>query len=180
MKNQDRARNYELARMHMEQSIGKPINHEMIKNLHTIVMGSSEVIGYRKMGACVRNEFSGEKRYLAPDPFSYDIQMLMDKLLLSYDQPLSKIEKAARIHWGMVKIHPFQDGNGRTARLLTLLVLRNNGYTDLDCQRLEEYFQAHRKLYDDSLDDGNVSFQNFDNVSLNFIRFLQEGLKQNP
>lgn len=32
--------------------------------------------------------------------------------------PLEPVEKAAWIHAEFVKIHPFQDGNGRTARLM--------------------------------------------------------------
>lgn len=39
------------------------------------------------------------------------------------------IEVAAMIHQKLVDIHPFVDGNGRTARLLMNLVLFQNGYT---------------------------------------------------
>jgi len=41
---------------------------------------------------------------------------------------LHPIELAAYAHRRLVDIHPFQDGNGRTARLLMNLILVNRGY----------------------------------------------------
>lgn len=41
---------------------------------------------------------------------------------------LNSIEKAALAHYKLVKIHPFFDGNGRTARLLMNLILIREGY----------------------------------------------------
>ncbi len=41
---------------------------------------------------------------------------------------LHPIELAAYAHRRLVDIHPFQDGNGRTARLLMNLILINRGY----------------------------------------------------
>ena len=38
------------------------------------------------------------------------------------------VEFAARLHEGLVTIHPFVDGNGRAARLLMNLVLLQAGY----------------------------------------------------
>lgn len=39
------------------------------------------------------------------------------------------VELAAEAHYKLVTVHPFTDGNGRTARLLMNLVLMQNGYT---------------------------------------------------
>lgn len=41
---------------------------------------------------------------------------------------LHPVERAARVHVDFVKIHPFIDGNGRTARLLLNLELMKEGY----------------------------------------------------
>ncbi len=41
---------------------------------------------------------------------------------------LHPVELAAEAHYQLVTIHPFVDGNGRTARLLMNLVLMQNGY----------------------------------------------------
>lgn len=41
---------------------------------------------------------------------------------------LHPIELAALSHWRLVFLHPFQDGNGRTARLLMNLILMKANY----------------------------------------------------
>jgi len=41
---------------------------------------------------------------------------------------LHPVEQATRAHFRLVDIHPFIDGNGRTARLLMNLLLMRHGY----------------------------------------------------
>ncbi len=47
---------------------------------------------------------------------------------LSRDQTLHPVELAAEAHYRLVTIHPFVDGNGRSARLLMNMILLMNGY----------------------------------------------------
>lgn len=67
--------------------------------------------------------------YVPPDP------SLVPKLMVEFDQWLRKkrkpeeiIDFAAQAHFRLVDIHPYVDGNGRTARLLMSLVLMKEGY----------------------------------------------------
>lgn len=55
---------------------------------------------------------------------------LMDEfqIWLTSQHDLHPIELAAEAHYKLVTIHPFVDGNGRTARLLMNLLLMINGY----------------------------------------------------
>lgn len=48
--------------------------------------------------------------------------------LAARQKKLHPVELAAYAHRRLVDIHPFQDGNGRTARLLMNLILVNQGY----------------------------------------------------
>ena len=53
----------------------------------------------------------------------------MDKLLVDLAAaPDHPVKFAADAHYDFAKIHPFVDGNGRTARLLMNLLLLQNGY----------------------------------------------------
>jgi Fic family protein len=64
-------------------------------------------------------------------PSAIKIQRLMNEFFEWYyrnKKKLSVAELAAWVHYKMVYIHPFIDGNGRTARLLMNLILIQNGY----------------------------------------------------
>jgi Fic family protein len=54
------------------------------------------------------------------------------------------VERAARLHTGFVCIHPFVDGNGRTARLLLNLELIRAGFPAavLPVERRLRYYEA--------------------------------------
>lgn len=57
---------------------------------------------------------------------------------------LHPVERAARVHYEFVKIHPFVDGNGRTSRLLMNLELMKAGFPAavLSVQRRLKYYEA--------------------------------------
>lgn len=69
---------------------------------------------------------------------------------------LHPVERAAKVHVDFVKIHPFIDGNGRTARLLLNLELMKEGYPPIIIRNEDRvrYYNAldlaHTKnVYDD-------------------------------
>jgi Fic family protein len=64
-------------------------------------------------------------------PSSVKIPRLMQEFLEWYysnKRKLPVVELAAWVHYKLVHIHPFIDGNGRTARLLMNLILLSHGY----------------------------------------------------
>ncbi len=50
---------------------------------------------------------------------------------------------AALAHYQFATIHPYYDGNGRTARLLTTLILHKAGYGLKGIYSLEEYYSRN-------------------------------------
>ncbi len=57
---------------------------------------------------------------------------------------LHPVERAARVHSGFVKIHPFADGNGRVSRLLMNLELMKSGFPPavLPVEKRLPYYEA--------------------------------------
>ena len=70
---------------------------------------------------------------------------------LSAEQDFSSVIKAGIAHLHLVAIHPFVDGNGRTARLLALLLLQCSNYGFRKLISLDTYYQRNRGEYIDSL-----------------------------
>ena len=58
---------------------------------------------------------------------------------------------AAIAHYQFATIHPYFDGNGRTARLLTNLVLHKSGYGLKGIYSLEEYYATNLQADYDAL-----------------------------
>ncbi|MBI5553745.1 MAG: Fic family protein [Candidatus Diapherotrites archaeon] len=76
----------------------------------------------------------------------------MKNYLQEYEQQKSKLhplELSAWAHWKLVRIHPFQDGNGRTARIIMNFILHRNGYAMIDIKTKEkqQYFNALEKCH---------------------------------
>ncbi len=63
-------------------------------------------------------------------PFPSQVPVLMKKFVakIAKRKKLHPVEFAAWIHKELVTVHPFKDGNGRTARLLMNLALLQSGY----------------------------------------------------
>ena len=58
------------------------------------------------------------------------------------------IKDIAKVHGELLFIHPFREGNGRTARILANLMARKQGYTGLNFRRVnfDEYIIAVQQV----------------------------------
>jgi Fic family protein len=86
-------------------------------------------------------------------PFHVDLPIMMREfsLWLREKDSLNPVLKAGIAHAHLIAIHPFVDGNGRTARLLTTLLLQRNGYGFRNLLSLDAYYQRNRDSYLDAL-----------------------------
>ena len=103
-------------------------------------------------------EWGGEYRALEVHPAKtdfnpytepFDIRPEMDNLIewsRKAQKEMHPVKYAADLHYKFVTIHPFRDGNGRTARLLMSLALTENGYPVVnimpDNESREEYMET--------------------------------------
>ena len=128
----------------------KEISQELIQRIHEFVTK-----GILKNPGQYRTEnvtITGAK--IRPPSF-LKIVKLMDGYIQNIQKlKIQTIKKAAYIHHEFVRIHPFIDGNGRVARLLTNFYLTKEGYPPIIIQK------ENRKNYYKSLnkaDQGNLS-----------------------
>lgn len=161
LKPEQEIRNYFLALELLENKLIKqePISKDLILKVQKqICFGESkEKIGIRQpMPAgvlfAVWND-DGTPAYIPPE--QKDISPLLDELIEyineSTDHPLIK---AALLHYQLVTIHPFEDGNGRTARIISSYFLSLCGYGFKSIGSLEEYMSYNIEEYYDSIQMG--------------------------
>lgn len=105
--------------------------------------------GFRKLpGTVLKNQTSGTVVYEPPqDPAV--IEKLMADLVafIHADDGLDPLLRMAVAHHQFESIHPFYDGNGRTGRILNLLVLQREGLLDLPVLYLSRYITSTKPDY---------------------------------
>jgi len=148
LKHEQEVYNYYQAINFLEKQAQKavPFSISLLLETQAIVQkgSSEEKIGLRKQMPpgvlfAVYDSISRVPDYIPPE--HSDIEMLLNELVnyvnSTDDHPLIV---AATVHYQLVTIHPFEDGNGRTARLLSSYILTINGFGFNGIGSLEEYF----------------------------------------
>ncbi|RLC67037.1 MAG: Fic family protein [Chloroflexi bacterium] len=131
----------------------EPVTEHTIRSIHALVLRTidDEAAGsYRRVQVYITGS-----EYKPPEPIVVPGAMGdLNAWLNSHEAgALHPVERAAVAHFRLVHIHPFTDGNGRTARLLMNLLLMRAGYPPAVI-RVED-----RLAYYDALDtahEGNV------------------------
>jgi cell filamentation protein, protein adenylyltransferase len=119
---------------------GDELTEELIRRLHALVEGRQRPTPYRDGQNAIRASESGALVYLPPE--AKDVPGLMTDLV----EWIRGAEKdrlpppliAGLAHYQFVTIHPYYDGNGRTARLLATFLLHRDGYGLHGLYALEE------------------------------------------
>jgi len=106
----------------------EPLTEWIIKNIHGMILKGIDDRNagkYREIGVRI----SGST-HIPPEFFR--LPELMEKYIEYYNfnkRKMHPVILAADMHRKIVDIHPFTDGNGRTARLIMNLILLQSGYT---------------------------------------------------
>lgn len=96
----------------------------------------------------VNDPRSGNTIYWPPD--AVGVPALLKDLILFVETNITKIDPlilAGLFHKQMVVIHPFMDGNGRTTRLLTKILLANMGLNTFNLFSFENYYNQNVTRY---------------------------------
>lgn len=108
---------------------------------------------YRTKQVIVKSANDGQVVFRPP--VSVEVPYLVDEFVEWLHSPhiaqLHPIFRAAITHYQLVYIHPFIEGNGRTARALATLVLYATGYDFKKFFSLEQYFDKDVQAYYDAL-----------------------------
>jgi Fic family protein len=153
-----------------------------ILDIHYLILkgiNTSEAGKFRTREVGVRK--SDGEIYHFTNPLKVQEQMEQFVIWLQTQSQIHPVVLATLTHYKFVSIHPFIDGNGRTARLLMNLVLLQNGYPQavIKVVNRAEYILAIEKAQsENSLDDFYFVIANAVGESLDaYLQILSEDIK---
>ena len=132
----------------------------LIRTLNSIVLrGLPDPLAqsrgrFRLGGSAVVGEQTSEILYLPPPPEQVpDLMRDLETLIKEWSESYRPAIVAALAHFALVSIHPFEDGNGRTARLVAHMLLDREGdsvqgmlaVNEAIASRQSDYIQALRE-----------------------------------
>jgi len=135
----------------------RPITEETILHLHALVVKGilppAEIGQYRRVPVVVGVPTTGEIVYRPPG--WQDVPELVADFVAWLNSPqaatLMPVLQAGIAHYELVRIHPFVDGNGRTARALATLILAQKDFDTKRFFALDEYYNQDRASYYEAL-----------------------------
>ncbi len=134
---------------------GSPLTESDVRSLHRLVLqrSSPDIAGrYADLPRYVRTEAG---RHSFPSPA--EVPALMGDFAAWLGTAPDSPETAFTAHRRLVDIHPFNDGNGRTARLLMNLILIRAGYPPV-AVRPEDRLDYVRSLQQAQAGQGSENF----------------------
>ncbi len=129
------------------------LSTHILQEIHRLTVAGllppGEAGHYRTVKVVIRNTATQEITFRPPPPT--EVAFYLDELFawLKSDegQDTHPLLRAGILHYELVRIHPFTDGNGRTARAMALLLLFLEGYQVKKFFALEEYYDSHPEEY---------------------------------
>ena len=131
---------------------GGPITEELIRGIHSQLVagvrgGSAGPGEYRTIQNYIVN--TRTKKIIYTPPPAREVPRMMADLVgwLQTEGDTHPVIVGGMSQFQLVHIHPFVDGNGRTARLLSTLCLYRSGYDFERLFAISEYYDQDRPAY---------------------------------
>lgn len=135
-----------------------PFTLRFIRELHEHLMTNARVTHPAFPGEfrTRQNWISGTRpdnaKYVPPPVHEMNNALNQFEKFIHADDDYLPLIKAGLLHAQFETIHPFNDGNGRTGRMLITMFLWYKKLLEMPILYLSSYFKQHQKLYYEKLD----------------------------
>ncbi|ODS34362.1 MAG: filamentation induced by cAMP protein Fic [Candidatus Scalindua rubra] len=124
------------------------LNIHMIVTKDTLDNPNDEGV-FRNRQVVVGNRITGEILFMPPP--TEQVPKMVDVFFEWFNSPetneIDAVIEAGIMHYEIARIHPFIDGNGRTARVMATLVLYRRGFDVKRFFALDDYYDHNRRAY---------------------------------
>lgn len=183
-KSQQEVVNYNQALLALNKRIKKSsaFNLNLLLSIHKQVVNKLMAKGrlgkLRTEPVFVNNPKRGQTVYWPPD--AKDVSQLMDDLINFVNNNKEKIDPliiAGLFHKQFVIIHPFMDGNGRTVRLATKVLLKNLGLDTFNLFSFENYYNRNVTNYFDEVGVLGNYYEIVDSIDFTpWLEYFSDGI----
>ncbi len=157
-----------------------PANPSMILQLHRDLYKYSGANGGRyKIGDNIISEqlATGERRVRFRPVSAWETPDAMNELCRQFDEICKDTDTDPLLTIPMfildfLCIHPFNDGNGRMSRLLTLLLLYRSGYIVGKYISIERLIEQSKETYYESLQASSLNWHEEENDYAPFVNYM--------
>jgi Fic family protein len=134
-----------------------PLTLKLIKELHKELMTSARSTHpaypgeFRKSQNWISGTSPANAKFVPPPVFEMNQSLGDLEKFMHADDGYLPLIKAGLLHAQFETIHPFNDGNGRTGRMLVTMYLWHTKMLEIPILYLSSYFKQHQELYYDRL-----------------------------
>lgn len=161
-----------------EAKISTSLVLEIQKQVTQDLLPKLESGSLRDKPVVVNNPRTRETVYLPPDV--KDVKQLMDDLIVYISEQRNTVDPlilAGVFHKQMVIIHPFMDGNGRTTRLATKVLLAEMGLNTFNLFSFENYYNNNVTKYFQTVGEFGNYYELLDKIDFtNWLEYFTEGI----
>lgn len=180
--------NYLSALKHVESVVSekKAITEKVILRIHKLVTAKTldaKFCGSYRPGPIyvVRRRLGMPEETLYTGPTAQKVPQLMKDFVAwlteSEKQEINPVIVAAIAHLEIAAIHPFNDGNGRTARALATLILYQRGYDFRKLFALEDYYNTDRPAYYRAINLGKTYDERQTDIT-SWLEYFSKGFRK--
>lgn len=180
--------NYINALRYIEEIVQKKqqITEKVLLKIHRLVTNKTlpgqHSGSYRKGPVfVVRRRFGAPDEIVYTGPDANKVPALCASLIKwtqnSEKEEINPVIAAGIIHQEIAAIHPFNDGNGRTARALATLVLYRRGYDFRHLFALEDYYNRDRQKYYQAINIGK-DYEERRHDFTSWLEYFTKGFKE--
>ncbi len=177
--------NYNQALQDLNEQLEKDkvkISRDLILKIQKQVINgllpASDTGKLRQQPIQVNDPRTGHPVFLPPD--IADVKPMMEDLISFVNDKRDKIDPlilAGIFHKQMVLIHPFMDGNGRTTRLATKVLLAQMNLNTFNLFSFENYYNKNVTKYFQSVGEFGNYYELKDNIDFSsWLEYFTEGI----
>jgi Fic family protein len=144
----------------------KPLSIEAIEEFHRVLLGNELIVAgqFRSVDVEVGQILPDGSGYRFRPPPPSEVVSRLNLVLSAWNErrenPRTTLSRIAELHYGLLEVHPFYDGNGDLARAITLVQARSLFGKDLtSALNGPHYLRALKAADEGNLEPLNRCFQ---------------------